>query len=514
VIHLANKSPMKKFFAVFICVSIVAARAALPQPDLLMQIHFAGPQKISAAANFSAFTNEFCSAEAQALRAQTANKLSVALANLFQQKLNARVVNGAAKLRPLFDDLQNSEWFLEARITPDNQPELAIAIKLDATREKIWRANLPTFFTNAKTRAYFKTEKGWLIFDCGFDAPNLANTLPQQIPDAGTNWLTADFNWPRLGFWFSQLKDLNLPETQFAVSAPDDNFRVNGKIFFRQNLAIALEPWRVPTNTLHQPFASFTAVRGFANWLATQAWARPYEISPPPNQLFLWALPQMSFQVFAAIPVSDSANALNQFYARLQPIFNSENANDSFIAPLTLELTNDEIGFRGMPFIAPNLDAVNERAGQFLIASAFPNTPRSKPLPPELFTRLAEKNLVFYHWEITATRMAPLLQLTQFGLLLTWRDQLSADSASFKWIMKIGPTLGNNVTEIFQTAPDQMTFTRKAPGIFTAFELFALANWLEAKNFPGCDLKMPPRSNKFKKTQHKNSSAPAPASAH
>jgi hypothetical protein len=61
----------------------------------------------------------------------------------------------------------------------------------------------------------------------------------------------------------------------------------------------------------------------------------------------------------------------------------------------------------------------------------------------------------------------------------------------------VGPTLGNSVTEITQTAPNELTFMRKAPGGLTAVELFALASWLEAPNFPGCDLQLPPPRRKL-----------------
>ena len=93
---------MKNLFAIFaLSLLIAAARAALPQPDLIAQIHFAGAQKMSAAANASAFTNEFCSAEALALRAQTAGKLSGWLSGWLQQKLNTTVAGGEAKLRQI-----------------------------------------------------------------------------------------------------------------------------------------------------------------------------------------------------------------------------------------------------------------------------------------------------------------------------------------------------------------------------------------------------------------------------
>jgi len=78
-------------------------------------------------------------------------------------------------------------------------------------------------------------------------------------------------------------------------------------------------------------------------------------------------------------------------------------------------------------------------------------------------------------------------------LLITRHKQLDANSAAGKWLNQIGPTLGNSVTKVTQTGPSELTFMRKAPGGLTAFELTALANWLEATNFPGCDLRLPPR---------------------
>jgi len=504
---------MKQLSATFALLLLaVGARAALPQPDLIAQIHFAGAQKISADANVSAFTNEFCSAEALALRAQTADKLSGWLSGWLQKNLNTPVAGGAVKLRPLFDDLQKSEWFLEARGTAGGKPEVAIAIKLDPARAQLWQANLKPFFAAAT----FKSTGGWLIFDSDPAQLKLGDRLAQKISAPPSGWLDLDVNWPRLAQWYPKLKEFGVPETQFTVTAPDANFRINGKFFFADNLSLNLEPWQVPTNALHQPFNSFTAVRGFAAWFKSQPWAQAYQIAPVPNELFAWSLPSFPFQTFAAIPVPDAANAIAQAHARLAPAFSAANARDYFVSPVTPELTNNEISFIGMPFIAPYLKALHEPAGQFLFLELFPNTPKSKPLPPELFTRLATKDLVFYHWEITAERMPQLLNLTQFGLMISSHKQLEAESAAFKWLQRTGATLGNTDTEIMQSGPAEFTFTRKTPGIFTGVELFTLANWLEATNFPGCDLKMPPPSPRLKQLhqQQNRNATPAPLPAH
>lgn len=507
--------PMKKIISLLaLWLAVAGVRAALPQPDLIAQIHFAGAQKFSAAPNVAAFTNEFCSAEALALRKQTADKLSVWLAGWLPANTGVAVADGAAKLRPLFDDLQQSEWFLESRAAANSQPQTAIAIQLDAARAQLWQANLKAFFPAAS----FKLSGGWLIFNSSPAAQTLGDSLARKISQPGGAWLDLDVNWPRLAQWYSKLKELGLPETQFTVTAPDDNLRITGKFLFPENLALNLEPWRMPTNTIHQPFVSFTAVRGFAAWLASQPWAQPYQILPVANQMFVWALPQVPYQTFAAAPFADATDALAQAYARLQPVFSPQNPPADKRTPFTFTLlrTNNEISLLGIPFIAPYLRTVREPAGQFLLAGAFPNTPRAKPLSPELFQRLAEKNLVLYHWEITAERLPQALNLSQLGLLLSSHRQLEGESVSMKWIQNVAPKLGNNVTEITQTGPSEMTFTRKASGIFTAVELLALGNWLEAPNFPGCNLDLPPRP-KNRKLHPRPPAAmpmPAPAPAH
>jgi len=179
-----------------------------------------------------------------------------------------------------------------------------------------------------------------------------------------------------------------------------------------------------------------------------------------------------------------------------------------------------------MPFIAPNLRALHESNGHFLFAEVFPNAPGSKPLPPELFAQLSRTNLVYYDWEISGERLKLLPQLAQLALMLTRHQQLNVQSAAGKWLDCIRPTLGVAVTEVTQTAPNELLFTRKATGGLTAIELTALANWLEATNFPGCDLSLPPPVRHLKSRSHPQtpgsppaqtpgaSATPAPAPAH
>jgi len=477
----------------------LATRAALPQPDLLMQIYFAGAQKISAAPNSVAFTNEFCSTEAVALRNQTAGKLSVWLAGWLQQHAGATVPDGAAKLRPLFDDLQSAEFLLEMREAAGGQVETAIAIKLPPARAQLWEANLKPFFATAS----FKPAGGWLIFDSNPNLLGLGNKLAQRLATPPAGWFAIDVNWPKLAQWYPTFKSLELPETQLTVTAPDNDFRINGKFYFPENLTINLEPWRVPTNTIHTPFNSFTAVRGFAGWYRSQPWAQPYQISPTPNQLITWSLPSFPFQNYAAIPVPDASSALDQAYEKLKPIMTKADFENQFLTSITPEMATNRIVFKGVPYAGLELKALVEPSGKFLYAELFPNSPRSsETLPPKLFERLATKDLVYYHWEITASRIPQLLHVTQLGLMITLHKQLDANSASYKWLQRIGAVLGNNDTEITQSGQAELTFARKTPGVFTAMEFFALANWVEATNFPGFDISLPPPSPRLRQHQH------------
>jgi hypothetical protein len=535
--HLAQKYMSMTKLLTFLCgaamLAAVAASASLPAPDLIARIHFAGAGQISADTNAVAFTNLWCSPEAQALRDQTLDKLSRVPGKWFKSKIIAGTGDGAAQLRPLLDDLLKSEWIFEVRDTTNGSPELALAIRLDAGRAQLWQTNLGNVLETWTAMSVEKNRDGWelkkhrppnlirfvragdwVIFGWGQDKLLLNEELAGHVrtekrpaPAEKNTWLTADLNWPRLARWVPSINPFDLSETQWQAVGRAGNLHLDGRLIFQQPLAVTLEKWRIPTNTIHQPLLSFTAARGIAPWLQRQGWAQPYEISPVPNQAFIWALAGLPLQTFVAVPVPDGKQALKEIGQKLSA---STNWQNEIIMPIAADVTSNRIAWTGLPFVAPGIDALHEPSGDFLFASVFPNSPRSKRLPPELFAQLAPSNLVYYHWEITAERLKLLPQLSQLALMFTSHRQLDAQSAAGRWLNQVGPTLGNSVTEIRQTAPNELSFTRKAPGGLTAVELTALANWLEAPDFPGCNLRLPPPNPK---RLHPKTSGPQPAQA-
>ena len=461
----------------------VCVRAALPQPEILVQIHFAGGVAVAADKNYAAFKNEFSSPEAVALRQQTAGKLARFFAQWFAQVSGSAAPAGATALRPLLDDLQNDEWFLDVRDV-NGKAEAALAVK--TANAQRWQSALQPFFPAAS----FQSADGWTVFRTGAKAPDLAG----KILALNGAWLSLDVNWPALGKFFPSVRTLDLPETKFSFAANATDFKIDGKFFFPQNLTAVADAWQLPAKIMDPSFVSFTAVRGIAGWLGKQPWLPDWPLNPVPNQIFSWGLPNAPFQWYAAVPRADATAALQQAVGRLEPKLAAAYASHEIQVPLTLSQSGKQAKLTGLPmFAAPYLEAVDGAAGQFLLAGGFPTGPvGSRPLPPEIFKQLAQKNLFYYHWEVTAECEPGLLQLSQFSLMVTRHKQLGDQEAAFKWIQMICPKLGNCVTEVRQTAPDQMTFSRKAPGALTTAEFFALANWLESENFPGCKLKLSP----------------------
>jgi hypothetical protein len=501
-----------KNMSLLIAVMVLAAAVKSPaQIDLIARVHFAGADQISADTNHLAFTNEFCSAEARALESQTLDKLAHTPGAWFKSKLPPGAGDGTAQLRPLLDDLLKSEWIFEIRDATNGSPEYALAVRLGKERAELWSKNLAALLQSWTGIGIRQDKPGdwelkkdeppnlfgfsragdWIVMDCGQDKlPLREQILPAAArpPDADTNWLTADLNWPRLAQLFPALAEFDFPKIQMQVAGRNGNLRTTGKLTLAQPLP-PLEKWRLPASVIRQPLVSFTAVRGAGPWLSKQPWMRPFEIEPQPSQLFIWALAQIPFETLIAAPVPDATAALAQLYQRLSA---SAGWRSQFMSPFKLAMTNNEISLVGMPWITPFVQGVHEPAGDFLLAGFFPNVGQKRPLPPDLSASLNQPNLVYYHGEATGDRLKELPQFSQLLLLLTRHQQLDGESAAAKWLDHIGPALGSTVTEATQTAPDELAFKRTAPGGLTAVELLAFANWLEGPRFPAFDLRLLP----------------------
>lgn len=500
------------------------AAAAAP----IVQIHFIGGDNIPAGnMKYATFRDEFCSPQAHALQSQTLDKLSRAPGVWFKDKLPAGAGDGSAQLRPLLDDFLKSEWIFEMRDAPGS-PEYALAIHLDAKRAQVWQTNLRSLLESwTKIRARdipggwelkkdmapnlfrFTRAGNWVVIGCGQNELPLSDGWARggTIPQSGESWLSANLDWPRLEQLFPAFARFDFPAIKMQVVGHEGNMQLNGTFDLSQPLP-ELEKWRMPASLIHQPLTSFTAVRGFGPWLKNQSWARDLELSPEPDQAFVWSLGLMPLQTFLAVPVQNSTNALIRLGQNLtaDPIWLSH-LQPSF----KLDKSPYRLALQGTPFAAPEIYALREPEGDFLFGDIFPNVPRGKAPPQELSKALEQDGLVYYHWEVTSERIKALPQITQLALMFTKHRQLPGNSAASQWLNLIGPELGPSVTQVNEAAPLQLSFTRSAPAGLTALELIALGNWLEAPNFPGCDLHLQERPLRLLHRPVKKLSTPAPA---
>ena len=528
---------MKKAF-LLIVVLIIAAVAFLiwnkvsnsqgtAPANTIVRIYFAGAGDISSDTNSTAFTNLFCCSQAHALENQTLDKLSHAPGVWFKDKLAAGADDGSAQLRPLLDDLLKSKWVLEMQDAPAS-PEYALALQLNDARAETWQTNLRTLlesWTQIKAEDItggwelkkdeppnlFRVVRAgkWLVIGCGQGELPLSDAWigGTQSPDTNeTNWVSAKIDWPRLAQIFPVFVKFDLPAVHLQIVGRGGELLPSGTFELSQPLP-ALSEWQIPSDMIHGPLTSFTAVRGLARWLERQSWAKWLELSPEPDQAFIWSVGQNSTgpagqypnQTYVAVPVTNAVTALAQLGQNLAADTNWEK---DLIYPLPLVSTNNRIALENIPFfVAPEVLALTESTGDYLFADVFPNLPGPKT-PEALFQQVNQENRVFYHWETTPARLKELPHLTQLALMMTQHRELDAASVANQWLNHIGPTLGDSVTEVTQTGPAELSFTRSAPAGLTSIELMALAEWLEAPNFPGCDLSAiyVPKPHPHKKT--------------
>jgi hypothetical protein len=140
--------------------------------------------------------------------------------------------------------------------------------------------------------------------------------------------------------------------------------------------------------------------------------------------------------------------------------------------------------WKGLPYMFPFLRSTNINHQSFIYGGGFPTAePNPLSLQP-LQTVLSRTNLVCHDWELTGLRTGQWLYMGQFARFALDKAQLPADAPGLAWLQAIAPKLGESVTGIAQTAPTQLSFTRRSTIGFTGIELNLLADWLESPQFP------------------------------
>jgi hypothetical protein len=458
----------------------------------------------------------------------------------------SQIVNPQALLlRPLLDDLVREESYLEVQQKADQPAELVLAIRLDDPRADLWTSNVSAVvasMTNIQSLpapasrfawrlplpsptssllplpSHLELARvgDWTLLGVASETNGLLAELSHRIlldhtpvpapatgssfqldpaarkvgpatgsPAATNHWLDVDLDLRRLSSALSL--GWNLPEAWPRVAAAwtgnGEFVRTTGDLTFATPLNLQFEPWNIPTNLIHQPLVSFTALRGVRPWLARQKWFQHFQIEPVPDQFCAWASGPTPLLTFAATPMTNAASLLRRIGPRIEAELNPWITTNAFGG---LEYSNQpaSLAWSGIPMFTPTIEATTTPGGSFLVGYVGTPPGAGKPAPTELFAQLTRPNLVYYDWEITQAKLGNWIYHGQTARLAFVLPQMPSDSAALGFLLAVAPKLGNTGTEIIQDGPARLSFVRNSHSGFTGIELHLLADWLESPAFP------------------------------
>jgi len=518
---------MRWKWILFLCIGIgatgcnramdtAAAPEALPRVQSssgqIAQIHFIGSANAGKDTNAVFLKGVWAMPETQALMKQTLTRLARAPFELAKRRGVASTNDFVSLMRPLLDDLVSAESWTELRGETNQPTEFALAVQLAPARADLWRTNLSTILmawtglsvtTNADGSGWelkkhlppnlirFEQSGNWVVLSAGEDKIPLADELVARIktdgrpcPAASNYVLRAEGDLTRLAGLVplpEEVQALQLSSVSAQWKIDDDGVQTHIVASRDRPFDLNLEQWRIPTNLVHQPLVGFTAAQGIGDWLAGHF--PRLKLSPMPEQYFVWTMQGIPYQTYVATPVENASNTL----AQLAPQLFALNTNRTAGMGGTMDWSPkpSKLTWSGLPFIEPFIEGSHGGNGDFLLSGVFPNPVRRSTLPQAMLEEISGRtNLAYYGWEVTAERMDSWRNLSQLYLLFGNFRQFDGTSASGHWLDAVTGRLGNEVTEVFLTRPNELTLERKSPIGFTAFELLVLANWFETPNFP------------------------------
>jgi hypothetical protein len=517
--------------------ALCPAASGQPAADLNVAAtwHFAGAAQLANNTNFDNVRKILTLAPSLEFQNLSLERFSGWLAKSLFQATNDQP---AAALRPLLDDLLSAETMSALGGTPDGPLNFIVALRLNDQRAQAWQAALPKVigtpgqsfkaqdFTGWQWKLaggqpfWIVRAKEWFLAGAGEDLAGLQTQYLQQISQTGRpgpalnqSWLEADLDWPRLTHWCPDLPGILKPaRTRITFTAPDHSILMKAQVVYPQPIPWKFDPWRIPTNLIHDPLISFTVGQDIAAYMNPGEPLSKLTDNPLTGQFFVWALGEMVLQTYGAWPVADATNSLQRLGTEAPAAFN----------PALKELGAGEMRWqpeRGTllwgnlsAILSPALQVAPETNGQYLLVSFFPFMQRGKPAPDELFQQIRGRtNLVYYDWEGTGQRLMPWRMFSSILPVVPRMAPPAPASASTNnsafaqrsrsalvveenWISGLTPmlTTDNTITEITRTGPSELTVVRQSPFALTSVEILLLSHWLTGTGRPPVNLGLLP----------------------
>lgn len=431
----------------------------------------------------------------------------------------SRLTGLPAVLRPMLLDLIQQESYIELRQATNQPGDLAFAIRLNPARARFWETNLSAVLesmTGGRATASPDRTNGWhlqfpdpgkqltrhvsftlagewAVVGLGQQTNAMACEMEDLVQRTGMPFprqpkeffLYAEVDLPRvvsalpLG-WDSSA---DLPRLTMGITGDGESVRTRCQFDLTKPLPADLGQWNIPTNLIHDPIVSFTAIRGIGPWLTSQKLWQDVFPGTPPSQLYFWAENGLPFLSFAAARLPGASNQVSQLAGRLMQQANPWVAIHSQ-GSFQLTTNGNGVAWKDLPLVEPFLEFLPAADNDLVFGGLVRDISPSRP-PQGLFYQITgPTNLVAYDWELTGTRVGQWLYFGQFFRYFLNRAQLPPKSSTVAWINALEYRLANCGTAVTRTGPSQITLTRRSTMGLNAIELHLLCDWLESPRLP------------------------------
>ena len=296
---------------------------------------------------------------------------------------------------------------------------------------------------------------------------------------------------------------------RFTSRLKKDNFYSKVVVEFDEPLSDNAPDWEIPTRTITEPLASFTAARG-----AGLAAARPIlsllGLDAANDQFYAWSQARTKFQSFFSVKVDDPGATIADLAKRVDDFRKPGGRGEKFIGQIEHDTEKPALTWGNVPLFAPYVTVGNSDDSGYLVGGVFPPDPIKKPIPKAMLDEFTGKDgLVYYNWEITGQRLEKWNLLIQFAAILSdRREQLVNDTPGIAFLTALGPKLGNTITDAVIDG-NRLTIIRKSHLGLSALELALLTRWIDNPRFPTPTLEWPPAPEKKRTPKPKKPAKPA-----
>ena len=501
---------MNRVISFFCTAAFLSIGLAKITAEPWLKLHFSGIETLTKREDAKTLKAIWNQKETREFRTEVYGKLAKHIATLSG--------TNSSQFKFILSDLGLGETVL--KITEgDNGPNISLMATMSNTRGKEWIKQLKQVAKlagatlqeqeQAGTTGYrvdfkegrslgFGYVNGWMLVGIGKETFKPLKQAARKIFNEGRA-VPADTENDLL----IELQSSHLPEAiknQLPIDASlirissqlkKDNFFTKAVVEFNNEISSKIEKWEIPTRTITEPLASFTAARGIGLSIA-QEFLEPLQLKPTNNQFFAWSQSRTKFQSFFSIKVADPKKEIATLAKRIGDFKKKGSDGENYIGDVVHDPKKPSVTWGNVPLFAPYLTKANSDDKGYIVGGVFPPDPIKKPIPKELISEFINKqDLIYYNWEITGQRLAKWNLLIQFAAILSdRREQLVNKTKGISFLTSLYSKLGNTITDATFSS-NKLTITRKSQLGLSALEIALATRWLDNPQFPKLTLEWP-----------------------